>query len=777
MATQTGGTEYTGRELWQAPVFLAGLLAVTAVWASRPYWKPTPPKKLEQELAAARQALDAAPPESDRAISLAARVLERGGDSGALAGPATFVLGSAYGNLAAKTGGAGAGNLWAQSRQHLERAEGLDVPAADRARLRYRLAKALFHLDAEPQRVVDYLATCVESAGEDQAEGYGLLAQAYLRLPQPDVEAALQANKKQLSLRADDESVLAPARLLRARLLLQMQAREEARSVLADIKRTAPPAVFSQARALLAICCQEDGLWDQAAPIWEEIWKEKDTAAGKPEQVLYALGVCLSKLNKTDEAAKCWQLALSFTGPEAQAAAFRLAELRLTGDKPGTAVECIERGMRDVAKPETYQNPLVSRDEARALVERACQVLRTAGDFNAAQQLARMHEKLADAVAAQTLFAEAAEAWGKERQGSGRLDEAHSHFVEAAAAYKAVADLTPMPAEAASWIWKSADCSIQAADYPAAIAALKRYLTVEKAPEKLGEGWFVLGQVYHDYGDKANADAAYRKTLEYQGRYSFRARFQLAVAQVDDGKKADAESALEQNLELMRYEADLDQEAHEKTLFTLAKLMYERGAYRPASLRLQEGLDRYPANPRALIGRLQLAECHRLLAAQESQSFTQPLGPEARQQHREQYRVELESAVTNYQKLLQDLAARQAGGVVSDTDRVLFKQAGFALGACLFDLGQYAEALQQYRGLVKHYQGKVECLVALQHVWRCYSTLRKPDEAKATVREMAGVLKALDDAAFKDRQEPETREALEQWLAWAAAQQIKATDQ
>src|SRR5262245_35064327 len=123
MATQTSGTEYTGRELWQAPVFLAGLLAVTAVWASRPYLKPTPPQKLEQELTAARQALDATPPDADRAISLAAMVLERGGDGGVLAGPAHFILGSAYGNLAAKTGGAVAGELWANSRQHLERAE------------------------------------------------------------------------------------------------------------------------------------------------------------------------------------------------------------------------------------------------------------------------------------------------------------------------------------------------------------------------------------------------------------------------------------------------------------------------------------------------------------------------------------------------------------------------------------------------------------------------------------------------------------------------------
>ena len=52
-------------------------------------------------------------------------------------------------------------------------------------------------------------------------------------------------------------------------------------------------------------------------------------------------------------------------------------------------------------------------------------------------------------------------------------------------------------------------------------------------------------------------------------------------------------------------------------LVTLAGLAVQRGNYRLAAVRLQELLDRYPANANQLTTRLQLADCYRRLAAQE----------------------------------------------------------------------------------------------------------------------------------------------------------------
>src|SRR5262249_48103107 len=129
------------------------------------------------------------------------------------AGEAHFLLGSAYVRQADRAGPDADGS-WQNARAELEQAEALGVSEADQPRLRYRLAQACYHTQADPARVAAYLAETV-AAADDPVEGYGLLTGAYLRLPEPDVQAALQANEKQLQLPTLDESVLAPARLLR----------------------------------------------------------------------------------------------------------------------------------------------------------------------------------------------------------------------------------------------------------------------------------------------------------------------------------------------------------------------------------------------------------------------------------------------------------------------------------------------------------------------------------------------------------------------------------
>ena len=106
-----------------------------------------------------------------------------------------------------------------------------------------------------------------------------MLTEANLRLPVPDVEAALAANEKFLALPMDQEKVLAPARLVRAELLLRLQRRDEARVVLANINPTAPPAVYARARGMRATLCQQDELWSEAQKLWEEILQESPYAA------------------------------------------------------------------------------------------------------------------------------------------------------------------------------------------------------------------------------------------------------------------------------------------------------------------------------------------------------------------------------------------------------------------------------------------------------------------------------------------------------------------
>ena len=94
---------------------------------------------------------------------------------------------------------------------------------------RIGLGLAYFQGGGDPQRVVDRLSWSVAEGAEEPFEAYGILAQAYLRLPKPDLHGALEATRKQLALPTANESALAAPRLLCGELLSQLNQAEEAR--------------------------------------------------------------------------------------------------------------------------------------------------------------------------------------------------------------------------------------------------------------------------------------------------------------------------------------------------------------------------------------------------------------------------------------------------------------------------------------------------------------------------------------------------------------------
>src|SRR5262249_55204362 len=131
--------------------------------------------------------------------------------------------------------------LYQAARQELEEGERRGVHGSrEAAELKYRLAKVAYYLGDDPRRVADALGEAIDGAADfEKAEAYSLLTNAYLHLPEPDYKAALEINEK---LRRDiprvPEEVLGPARLLGAKLLLELGRTEEARKTLENLTAT-----------------------------------------------------------------------------------------------------------------------------------------------------------------------------------------------------------------------------------------------------------------------------------------------------------------------------------------------------------------------------------------------------------------------------------------------------------------------------------------------------------------------------------------------------------
>src|SRR5260370_38588604 len=304
---------------WQAPVFVAGVAALALVGFARPMWHISDSQKLDRLLSEAREALGDSPPNLKKAQESVETALHRAEQFPARMAEAQYLAGEVSSRLADRSVPSESAPLWAKARLHLEEAAKGEVPDKDRSRFLYELGRARFHTNAPAPQVIDCLVPTVESVADDRAEGYRMLTDSYLRLTPPNLQAALDVNKKQLDLPLIDEKLLAPARLLRGKLFLQLHQPSEALKVLARIDKTTPGS-YAEARQLRAQSCQQDKLYPEAARLWEEILN--DPGQVRPtslDQVHYSLGECYDRLERQADSVANWEKAGQEGGQGAQA--------------------------------------------------------------------------------------------------------------------------------------------------------------------------------------------------------------------------------------------------------------------------------------------------------------------------------------------------------------------------------------------------------------------------------------------------------------------------
>jgi tetratricopeptide (TPR) repeat protein len=770
----TGAARYRPRQLWQVPVFLAGVLALALAVLTRGV-RCGGPGAEECDLAAARRL--AAEPNCP--VDRLQHALERPlADTAAPvhAGEAHFLLGSAYLRLAGQAAGDQVPGLLQQARSHLEQADALGVPDADRLRLAYRLGKVWFHTRADPARTADYLARSVGEAADDPAEGYALLTHAYLRLPQPDLQAALDANWKQLQLPTLNEQVLAPARLLRGELLLRLHRPDEAREILKFLKPPAPPELVLKARCLQARTYQAEDRWARAADLWKEVLAEPNLPAADAAAYRYDLAVCRRQLGQRQEAVEVWEK-LRDQGPAdaAVASALALAALRLQDPTPEAALGDFRRVVRDVHGPDDWHNALVELAQVREVFERGCIIYQTTGRHQPALELAALYERLAPPGVAQTLYARAAEAAARGLlESAGRTqpaeaarklaESARELFREAGRKYQASLPAAATPAEQMERLGHCANCLVQGEECAAAVPVLQRWLKLGPPPEQVGEVWFCLGEAYRALHQEAEATAAYGECLKQRGPSGYRARYQIALLEMGRGEWDAAADHLEENLKALRLDPDAD--AQEKSLYALGNLLYRREDYLMASVRLEEALRLYKESPRAVSGHYQLAECYRNLAGKESQNLrlAERMTPEAERHFEEQRRTWLQKAACAFEKVLRSFADRLDAGPLPEEDETLYRLACTGAAECYSSLGDDQAAVRLYEPLAARYHDTVEGLAALAGMAQCYWRKGKNEEARKTLDRVRAALNGMPDSAFPSTPGSGTKVDWEEWL-------------
>ncbi len=787
-------SRYSLRHLWHVPVFFLGVTAFVVVGLTRGLVPPDPVHQLHQELVEARRLLDRDANDPDRALQHAQKAVDNLASDPGRAAEAFFLLGSAHLRIADRLSsdfqvlsseGNNSGpktqnselrtqNLEA-ARRCFQEAEQRGLEGEDSSRLHYRLAKLSFYLGDDPVQVIGQLKTSLDAA-DDRAEALTLLSRAYLRLNPPNLKEALRANRK---LREEvpqiGEEVLGPAKLAGAKLLLQLNQREEAQKTLEKISDRAAPAVLAEKNMFLAGLYQEENKWAEAAALWRAVLDDKRVPVTEAGAVLYNLGVCYRRLDQSAPAAQAWNECMSRSqGEEAQAAALALAELRLHEANSDKGVALLAEAVAKVRKADDWKNSLIPLTKVRELFEQAMTSCRQANQFDLAIRTAELYERVAVPPKAQLRRAELNSDWAKsirERvhltkdQALRKKEEATADELlrQAAEAHTEAAKLLTEKKASEEHLWLSAVCSYEGHDYKRAADKLKEIVERDKDNvERLSEGLFLLGETSRHLRDLKAAETAYKLCVECGARFTYRARYQLAMLEIDAGNIDSAEKELEQNINLEHRDADV--QAQEKSRLALCALEYKKAAslpsyYRRVVLHLEGHIDHFALTPESVRARYQLADSYRQQALPDTlnrnaASTNETMNPEASEHFLTLSKRSWARAAEEFVKLEELVKEPELASLLSLKQQV---EIPFHVAECYLNLGDYEKALHKFEDLAKKFGKTQHALYALASTVRCYGMLGDFEHLRQRAEEVRNLLATTEGLNDNDRQK---------WLDW-----------
>jgi TolA-binding protein len=800
MATDTAPTS---RNIWQLPTFLVGIAALVAVWYGRPYLHLTPAEQYQRDLAALRQALDKNPVDLTFVQAQLRKVqgVDPPPQSEKLV---AYLIGSALvatAELAVTP--EEAVEQWKSARKLLETASGNGVADNDRLRHQYRLAKAWAHTGEAPQKVIDALVASMK-CGDDPSDGNRILAETYLKLDPPREKEARDCLKEYMTQMPPgrgeaQQRYVNLARLKLGELHTKLGEPDDARKVLERIGPDAPPDLLVAARILLAKSYEVDEDWEQAIRCLEQARDIRGILPADKAGILYGLAEAYQKANKKARALEALQLLWKGTGPEAQAAAFRLGEYQVADSaKQEAAVLAFEAAVNDVSAAAFYVNKLLPLSEARALLEDAALKLRTAGVFDLAVRIARAYAHIAENGHDHELAAEALQAWGQ-----GQLDKAPftdaverprlveegtKHCREAAEEWCAAAAAKNTTLEKGDPLFRAAELFFKAGDLPAALKTLDEIgLKVPDFPQdKLAEVWLKKGEVYVALDNREQARLCFQNGIQIAERHPsptlLRCRIHLAevlLKSADPTTIARALADLEKALADPKF-AD-DKELHESALEFVADAYYRQKDYHKALVRFSSLLSTFPESPRTLNSRFMLGQCYWFIAGQEAAKcntarkiIDDPNASDERkrdaelqfQQNYGQYREWLKKASEPFKTVESELLKGMANPRLSPKEAELLRRASLYAADCAFYSEQFDECLARYDAVAERYAGTYVQLEALRSKWFCYQYYQdgKSDKAADTLTQLRTVFLNLPDSEFDGTSEFRRREYWQKWF-------------
>jgi tetratricopeptide (TPR) repeat protein len=325
-------------------------------------------------------------------------------------------------------------------------------------------------------------------------------------------------------------------------------------------------------------------------------------------------------------------------------------------------------------------------------------------------------------------------------------------------------------------LWRGIELYDRAGALAQAIGALELFIAERPTDPLAPDALLRLGKAYHAAGQFDRAiDAFKRNQFRYERTLAAqKSGVPLAKAYIAKGPAsyARAEDALQATLQspLLTPEADEFRQA----LLELAELYYRTSRFEEAVAKLEEVTSRYPKDDRTGQLLFLMADSYRksaaLLLVAATRPTTAPTDPAvvaleeaARAERTAARRERLAKARQLYDSSLDHF---KLSPPKAELDQLYFKLAHFYRADCVYDIGEFDEAIRLYDAAALRFQDDPSALTAYVQIVNAHNALGRPSDARKATERARWLLQRMPAAAFKEAQRSMPQAAWENWVKW-----------
>ena len=318
-------------------------------------------------------------------------------------------------------------------------------------------------------------------------------------------------------------------------------------------------------------------------------------------------------------------------------------------------------------------------------------------------------------------------------------------------------------------LWRGIDLYDRCGDLRRAIVALNLYVTQNPSDSLTPDALLRLGRTYQAAGMYDDAIGAYQQNqLRFpKSLAASRSAIPLAQAYIAKGsgfyKRAETVLlGVVENNPLVTPDAQEFREA----IFELAQLYYRTNRFEESIARLEEITDRYPNEPRMTQLVFLMGDSYRKSASLlDVKPTTRPAGAPI-PDPTEVLAVKKQRLTKAHGLFDKVVDMYKAESPKSDTDKLYQRLAHFYRADCVYDLGNYEEAIRLYDLAAFRYQDDPSALAAYIQIVNSYCALGKVQEAKTANERAKWLLRKMPTESFANGM---PKEYWEKWLQWTSS--------